>query len=603
MKKTIISLILSIFVCLDICAVKAYPFPIKYKQADGTTVTVRLHGNEDFHYMTTLDGMLVVNIDNSIYVARINDANEIVATDVLAHNEEERTPEEQEIAETQDLESFISRSAEQEYMLRAKPYIPQTTPALFPHMGTPKVLVFLVDFADVKFSVGDPINNFNQFLNNEGHGKGAMKDFYTDEKVTFHESHIYGSVADYFNSISGGQFRPQFDIVPNIIHLPQKVSYYGTSENLAGLFIDVCKMADENHDVDFSKYDENNDGYCDLLYIIFAGQGENSGGPASTLWSKTGTVHASYTFDGKQLGLCGISEELSISEEYIDGIGVLCHEFSHAMGMPDFYNARNPSDNSANQGMEYWSMLDWGMYLNDGIGSVPAPYTAWERYDMGWIDIPTITEDGHYKVNSREKENSNAYLIVNPENDDEYLVLESVQKEEWGKGLFGHGLMVTHVNFDASSFNMRGNSVNSIAQHPRMSIVPADGELLSTNNDDLTISILRTKAAKDLFSDANGVTELSRDSKLPNFDWFTYANSKSISAYSATYPNHTRIYNIKENADGSIEFDVILDTTTGIAAVTSSAKNITNKAYNLNGQEVGKNFRGIVVKNGKKFIK
>lgn len=602
MKAIFISLFLSIFACLNINAAKAYPFPIQYKQADGTTVTVRLHGNEHFHYMTTLDGVLVVNINNNIYVARVNDANEIVATDVLAHNAEERTSEELAIAETQDLESFISRGIEQENMLRAKPIIPGMNPPHFPHIGNPRVLVFLADFADCKFSVGEPVKNFRQFLNGEGHGKGAMKDFYTDDNVTFHESHIYGSVAEYFDCMSYGKFRPKFEVMDDIIHLTKNVGDYGSSENMTAFLKDVCTEANKNEAIDFSQFDEDNDGYCDLVYIIFAGQSENVGGAKSTIWAKSGWLSGCGPFDGKYIAHYGVSGELGGIPSYIDGIGVFCHEFSHAMGLPDFYNTANTNDMSSNQGMEYWSVLDWGMYLYNGLGSRPCPYTAWERYDMGWIDIPTIKEDGHYTVYPREQENQCAYIIENPENDDEYLVLESVQKKEWGTGLFGHGLMVTHVNFDSNAFNVRNNFVNVNSKHPRMTVIPADGDLLSTNNAEY-MDELRNAAIHDLFCEANGATELSRESNLPNFDWFTNATYKQINPTTATYPNHTRIFNIKENADGSIEFDVTLDTTTGIADVNSPAKNITNKAYNLNGQEVGKNFRGIVVKNGKKYIK
>lgn len=40
-------------------AVKAYPRPIIVTQPDGTRVTVRIHGDESFHYVTTIDGFLL----------------------------------------------------------------------------------------------------------------------------------------------------------------------------------------------------------------------------------------------------------------------------------------------------------------------------------------------------------------------------------------------------------------------------------------------------------------------------------------------------------------------------------------------------------------
>lgn len=600
MKKLVICLLLTLFVSNHILAANAYPFPITYNQADGTTVTVRLHGTEDFHYMTTLDGMLVVNTGKGIYVARITEDNTLEATNVLAHNASERTAEEFALASAQDKDGFIKRGQEQREMLLAKPVIPAgATPKLFPHKGTPKVLVMLVDFTDKGFSVGEPLKNFNQSLNKEGHGKGTFQNFKNEQGISYHENRIYGSVSEYFDCMSYGQFRPQFDIVPNIIHLKNEVSYYGDSENMNAFVKDACTIAKNDYNVDFSQYDSNNDGYCDLVYFTFAGQGENSGGAKSTIWSKSGTV-SSFTMDGKKVCRYGVSCELAISDEYIDGIGVFCHEFSHTMGLPDFYNTTNASSEAPNQGMEYWSLMDWGMYLRDGTGSYPTPYTAWERCYMDWIDIPTITTNGHYTVYPYYEDNHNAYIIENPENDNEYLVLENIRKAEWGGGIFGQGLQVTHVNFENGYYALSTNRVNTVDKHPRMTIIPADGELYSTNND-VGFTVLSDKAEKDLFSQITGYTELSRENNLPNFDWFTNANNKTVSSTSPTYPNHTKIYNIQENEDGSIEFDVILDTTTGINKITSTT-NKQNKTYNLNGQEVNKDFRGVIIKGGRKYL-
>ena len=40
-------------------AIKASPKPITVKQPDGTTLVIRVHGDENFHYITTTDGFLI----------------------------------------------------------------------------------------------------------------------------------------------------------------------------------------------------------------------------------------------------------------------------------------------------------------------------------------------------------------------------------------------------------------------------------------------------------------------------------------------------------------------------------------------------------------
>ena len=40
-------------------AIRAYPHPVTVMQPDGTTITVRIHGDENLHYTTTTDGFML----------------------------------------------------------------------------------------------------------------------------------------------------------------------------------------------------------------------------------------------------------------------------------------------------------------------------------------------------------------------------------------------------------------------------------------------------------------------------------------------------------------------------------------------------------------
>ena len=40
-------------------AVKANPNPVTITQPDGSTLTIRIHGDENLHYTTTIDGYLI----------------------------------------------------------------------------------------------------------------------------------------------------------------------------------------------------------------------------------------------------------------------------------------------------------------------------------------------------------------------------------------------------------------------------------------------------------------------------------------------------------------------------------------------------------------
>ena len=67
---------------------------------------------------------------------------------------------------------------------------------------------------------------------------------------------------------------------------------------------------------------------------------------------------------------------------------MFCHEFSHALGLPDLYGTDYYSQDY--YGMGSWSLMCNGSYNNDGY--TPVGYTAYDKWFNGWIDeIPEAT--------------------------------------------------------------------------------------------------------------------------------------------------------------------------------------------------------------------
>ena len=93
------------------------------------------------------------------------------------------------------------------------------------------------------------------------------------------------------------------------------------------------------------------------------------------------------------------------------GIGTFCHEFSHCLGLPDFYDTSGRS--YANFGMDYWDLMDYGCYNLDGY--VPIGYNAYERDFMGWRKLQTLTERGHYSLKALTA-GGTGYKVVNNAN-------------------------------------------------------------------------------------------------------------------------------------------------------------------------------------------
>ena len=202
MKKFLLSAIAAIFMALPTFASKANSEPFKVKQADGTELTVVLHGDEHFHWYSTVDGVILARVDGQFFVAQIANDGAIVATKQLAHNAQQRSAAEASLAAEQNLNLFNTPKA---VARREAMRVQQTGRAgynYFPHKGSPTAVVILAQFNDTEFYLPNPVKSFEQYFNG-------------DRQIDFGngENRNYGSVKKYFTDMSDGQFTPNFKIV------------------------------------------------------------------------------------------------------------------------------------------------------------------------------------------------------------------------------------------------------------------------------------------------------------------------------------------------------------------------------------------------------
>lgn len=85
MKKKLIIFLMACLTSVATWAVKADPTPITITQPDGTKLTIRLNGDEDLHWYSTTDGVLLVQDNMTYYVAKVNADGSLTATTTLAH--------------------------------------------------------------------------------------------------------------------------------------------------------------------------------------------------------------------------------------------------------------------------------------------------------------------------------------------------------------------------------------------------------------------------------------------------------------------------------------------------------------------------------------
>ncbi len=333
-------------------------------------------------------------------------------------------------------------------------------------IGSPKILVCLAEYSDVKFTVGanaDAVKDvFELFFNGNNIGAGDNPH----------------SVADYFRAMSGGLFNPEF-VIMEPVTVPNTRVYYGdaTGASRRQTFRnDALTQLAPQIQGRMEEFDTNDDSKIDGVIIVFPGAGANVGdsnGMHPVCWTGASTI-AGVTYATELLcpELLGMG-----SNAKLNGIGVYVHEMSHMLGLPDFYDL-----NYKAAGMDYWSLMDYGEYW--GNGYYPTPYTAYERNFMGWMPLVELSEPTYVSSMKALNDGGSAYIIYNDGNRNEYYILENRSvSDEWSQSLctsLGSGMMVYHVDYDATAWS--SNKVNTNINRQRMTIVPANGHFEIADN-------------------------------------------------------------------------------------------------------------------------
>lgn len=328
-------------------------------------------------------------------------------------------------------------------------------------------LVILVEFIDTPFTVLDTKEKFHNMLNSSGYCYQGAR----------------GSVRDYFIDNSDSLFLPQFTVV-GPVQLDKPMEYYGENGengeeiNSAEMVKDACRIVSSQ--IKFSDYDSNNDDIVDMIYVIFASYGENENRDNTEyIWPHAGNIaESNLIIDDKLIGRYACSAEYSGKKmadtpPQMATIGIFCHEFSHTLGLPDFYNTRSGSGLTLGS----LSIMDRGNFLDNG--RCPAGYSAFEKEYLEWIEIPTIEVSDSITLSPLNtiKSDSNrvSALKVAIPNTKEYFYFENRQREGWDMFLPGTGLFIYHVDrSDETAWDE--NEVNIDYKHPCYRVIRSGGE-------------------------------------------------------------------------------------------------------------------------------
>lgn len=403
-------------------AVPAKPGAIDYCQPDGSTICVRLHGDETLNWYTDLEGNplrpdsegRLVPASKDWLAARLNPAARFSAP---------------------------VRTGAAPSLKTATKNPGSTRPAL----------VILVQFPDKPFSFSR--ENFSDMLSLPGYAyQGAA-----------------GSARDYFIENSYGLFSPRFDVYGPVT-MENPMSYYGANDDALAHKMVAEAIRQLDSEVDFSIYDANADGWIDNIYIFYAGYGEADGGGANTVWPHSSNLYAKGEIiraDGVMAGNYACSNELVGNSRLLVGTGTFCHEYCHVLGLPDLY----PTNGSEIDTPYYWSLMEHGNY--NGNGRCPAALTAYEREFLGWLSPVEIYASDRGTLLLPDLSEGLAYKVPIPGDENQWYMLEYRSKTGWDASLPAEGLLIWRIDYDRSAWD--DNRVNNDPERQRVDLVEAGG--------------------------------------------------------------------------------------------------------------------------------
>ena len=442
-----------------------------------------------------------------------------------------------------------------------------------------KQMVILIEFSDETFdkeNIPDPKDKYNHMLNEPG----------------YNENNGVGCMADYFRTQSGGLLNLQFDVFGPVTVSQKAQPYEKPTSNTRNYGSDSFKEATnkvlaDNPDWDYKQYDWNGNGYINQVIFVYAGIPGNISIETAYghIWPNTSSFTTITTPDGVRISNYTASGEKWPTSSYRScGIGTICHEFTHSLGLPDIYPTSSSMPFSA---VDEWDLMDGGNFTN--YGWCPPNYSPIEKMLLGWMTPVELTDATTITDMKPIDQGGETYIVKHT--DSEYLLLENRQWNGWDAGLPGKGLVIWHINYNISTWN--GNTVNNTKGKYGCSLFAADNmdydawdEYMSDNK----LSTYRNSQRMNNYHLSGAPYPLQQDNGTPLNDSLTDVSAPAALMFNKNADGSNllgkSISNIKMTADGLVSFDFMGGDPTGICASLTNSEQRTMGIYDLQGRRI-----------------
>jgi len=444
-----------------------------------------------------------------------------------------------------------------------------------PSVAVPfRVLLLLVDFSDQPASTSTEVFDTLMF----GTTTGSIRHYY--DEISYSQIDL---VTLNMPSTVGWVRAPQ----PYSYYVDDQYGMYGTyPRNSQGMVSDLIDAVDSL--VDFSNYDNDSDGYVDVVVVAHTGTGAELSAQTSDIWSHKWGLYPARSKDGVYIQNYTVQPEYWYSPGDMT-IGVYCHELGHAFGLPDLYD----TDNSSN-GIGKWGIMAYGSW-NGSLGDSPAHPSAWSRIEMGFASPQNVATDLTQRAISSVNDGGSIYkLWTSGVSANEFFLIENRRRTGYDSDLPGDGLLIWHVDESESNNNDEWYPGEPASDHYLVALEQADGlfqlEQLSGNFG----------GASDAFP-GSGYATTFNSSSMPNSDSYT-GGATPVSVDDISASDSTMYADLVVGVPSSVEEDeeFILPTqfelsqnypnpfnpTTTIEFTVDKPSLATLEVINLNGQKI-----------------
>lgn len=471
MKIKITFLVTFAFLCISAASRPARIGIYTIYQPDGTSFQATCHGDEFMKIKTTLDGHVIIKDEDGWWCYASFDANGSRSSSGYKVGKGEP---DQAISNTGIPYGKLKEAARNKRRAGTDDSRPPFMRRLMMHDGmqtkaegraTKHGLIILAQYSDVSFRFKK--EDFMKMMTQEGYSYNGAT----------------GCAKEYFDDQFEG--RVEFDFqVSDIVTLSRTRAFYGANDKYgsdkrpAEMVAEACELADK--EIDFSLYDDDNDGYVDNVFVFFAGGDEAENIEMEDyIWSHAWYVYSgagiTLRLDGKMIDSYACTSELSRQDddrENLAGIGSFCHEYSHTFGLPDFYDTDYDEEGGWAAGMWHsTSLMDGGNMNNNS--NTPPYFNALERELLGLAEPIVIEHDGSYTLEPIHS--SNTFYRLNTDQEGEYYLFECRANSGWDKHIGGKGMLVYHIDRSKGyEEHWYYNTVNAKVSHQCADLVEAD---------------------------------------------------------------------------------------------------------------------------------